>query len=339
MRSLHCRDCNVYLHDRDSMLGHLKGREHLMQQKRMRDNEVRVARGKGLSDMLRPDQEKMEYDDRYWEREDRERRGRVLLPEQERFLDISRLDTVRPKFNARKYDMGQYKFSEKEMHCATCDVWTKSRHDMESHKAGANHKKKSGRVQRFECTLCVGVVVTCQDTLDSHMRGKDHIKRVAERDKQMQEMKKERGEEEEIVTGGYKTGPREMAKLTSSEKEELVQLRQTVKTLQDRVKRYQVEKEKCVREHGTQEVKELRLKVKKCLEEHLRPAEFERQGIFCKREVDNEDDDQPSTSSLRMKYEDDGVKRREGRWGVKTEHGGGDTEYVESGSCAKRESL
>ena len=151
-------------------------------------------------------------------------------------------------------------------------------------------------------------------------------------------MKKERGEEEEIVTGGYKTGPREMAKLTSSEKEDLVQLRQTVKTLQDRVKRYQVEKEKCVRKHGTQEVKELRLKVKKCLEEHLR-VEFERQGIFCKREVYNEDDDQPSTSSLRMQYEDDGLKRGEGRWGFKTEHGGGYTEYVESGCHAKRESL
>ena len=45
------------------------------------------------------------------------------------------------------------------------------------------------------------------------------------------------------MEGGYKTGPREMAKLSNREIEELVQLRQRVKILQD--------KEKCVKEHGT----------------------------------------------------------------------------------------
>ena len=71
LRTLHCKDCNVYLHDRDSMVGHLQGREHLMQQKRMRDNEVRLATGgRGLNDMLRPDHHSLDYDESYWHRED-----------------------------------------------------------------------------------------------------------------------------------------------------------------------------------------------------------------------------------------------------------------------------
>ena len=64
---------------------------------------------------------------------------------------------------------------------------------MEAHKAGVDHKKKSASVQVFQCRLC-WVVVTSQDTLDNHMRGKDHIKREKQR--------KERGENNS--GGGYK---------------------------------------------------------------------------------------------------------------------------------------
>ena len=39
------------------------------------------------------------YHDRYWEKECR---GRDLMPEQERFLDASRLDMVKAKFDAKK---------------------------------------------------------------------------------------------------------------------------------------------------------------------------------------------------------------------------------------------
>ena len=80
------------------------------------------------------------------------------------------------KFDAKSYDNGQY---EKELHCEECGVWVRSRDQMQAHKEGANHKKKSAKVQRFWCKLC-RVQVTCQDTLNNHMRGKDHIKRVAE---------------------------------------------------------------------------------------------------------------------------------------------------------------
>jgi hypothetical protein len=89
------------------------------------------------------------------------------------------------------------------------------------------------------------------------------------------------------MEGGYKTGPREMAKLSNREIEELVQLRQRVKILQD--------KEKCVKEHGTQEVMELMEKMRKSQEEHNRPVEsFVREGM---------EKDQLSTSSSKVKRE------------------------------------
>ena len=268
---------NLFFVHRESMMSHLKGRPHLMQQQRLRDSEVRmVSGGRGLNDMLRPDKDSLKYDDSYW---DRERGARKLRPEQERFLDTDRLDSVKAKFDSEDYDYGQFKYKQEELYCDICDVWTRSRDQMQAHKEGANHKKKSAKVQRYQCKLCL-IEVPCQDTLDNHMRGKDHIKRQM----QLQEQRRERGEGEESVTGGYKTGPREMAKLSNSEREELVQLRKQNKILQDKVKDYQIEKARMKREFGTQEVKELREYKKWCQEKHIRPKELERKGIFCKNE-------------------------------------------------------
>jgi len=282
MRTLHCYDCDVYLRDRDSMYGHLKGYQHLKQQQRLRDRETREAMGmqKGLNSVLKPEIDSMGYDEQYWYREQRDKK--TLNPEQERFLDTSRMDNVKARFNAKQYDYGQFEFKEKEMYCEVCDVWTKSRDTMEAHKAGATHLKNSAKVQRYQCTMCL-ITVPCQDTLDNHMRGKDHIKR----EKQLNEQRKQSGEIKRNGSNGYRIGPAEMAKLDNNEKEELIQLRQRVKILQEKVKNYQIEKAKCVKEHGTQELKELREKVKKCQEEHIRPKEFSRKGIFCKKEEDS----------------------------------------------------
>ena len=300
LRTLHCRDCDVVLYDRESMRGHLKGYQHLKQQTRIRDREVRVATGgRGLGDMLWPEKERL-YDDRFW---NRERGGKGLKPEQERFLDTTRMDKVKAKFDANKYDYGQYKFREEEMHCEVCDVWTKDRNTMEAHKAGANHLRKSSKIQRFQCTLCL-IVVPCQDTLDNHMRGKDHIKR----EKQLQEQRKERGDVFDEQDQGYKTGPREMAKLDNNEREELVQLRQRVKILQEKVKQYQVEKARCVREHGTQEIRDLREKVRICQDQHTRPQEFARRGLFCKKE-ELDGGYEASTSGFDVKEERSEFKR------------------------------
>merc|ERR1719209_571484 len=92
----------------------------------------------------------------------------------------------------------------------------------------------SAKVQRFRCDLCL-IDVPCRDTLDNHMRGKDHIKRV----KQLEEQRREKGEVvDEEGASGYRTGPREMAKLEQTEREELEQLRKTVKTLRAKVQRF-----------------------------------------------------------------------------------------------------
>ena len=151
------------------MVGHLKGSSHLMQLRRLKDHEMRNKTGKSLNDNLVPSYD--DYDEDFW---NLNKGARKLRPEQERFLDTKRLDNVPAKFNRERYDNGQYKFNENELHCEVCDVWVRSRDQMQAHKEGRNHKKKSAKVQRFHCPLCM-VDVTCQDTLNKHMRGNDHI--------------------------------------------------------------------------------------------------------------------------------------------------------------------
>jgi len=276
LRSLHCKACNVTLNDRDSMFGHLKGTTHLMQLKRLKDHDVRLKTGgRGLQDVLVPD--KTTFDEDYWKRE---RGPQKLRPEQERFLDTKRLDKMPAKFDKRTYDNGQYKFQKDEMYCEPCDVWVRSRDQMQAHKEGANHKKKSAKVQRFECKLCL-IEVPCQDTLDNHMRGKDHIKRA----NQLEEQRRLRGgHDPDNDRIGYKTGPGEMAKLNNDEFEELKKLRQENKILKQKIKDYQQFKQKCLNEHGKEEFEALKEHKRFCLENHIRPKEHDRKGLFVKSE-------------------------------------------------------
>ena len=312
LRSLHCKDCNVTLNDRDSMMGHLRGTQHLMQLRRLKDHEVRSKTGRSLNDVLVPNHQ--DYD---W---NKERGDRKLRPDQQRFLDTKRLDSVPAKFDAKSYDNGQYRYDEKELHCEECDVWVRSRDQMQAHKEGANHKKKSAKVQRFRCELCL-IEVPCQDTLNNHMRGKDHIKRV----KQLEEQRRKRGVgDEEAFEGGYKTGPVEMAKLSNDEREELKQLRLKCSVLEKKVAEYQKERQKCVREHG-KDYEELKKAKQFCLENHIRPKELAKRGIqaHVKKEERLDDLDQASTSSGRSPR-----VKEEPRAGVKKEAGHGG-EYVE----------
>lgn len=313
LRSLFCRACDVTLHDRDSMMAHLKGRPHLSQQQRLRDKEVRnMTGGRGLNDVLKPDKQRLKYEDDFW---DRSRAPRTLLPEQERFLDERRLDQVKAKFDRDRYDHGQFKYKEEELYCETCDVWTRSRDQMQAHKEGQNHKKRSAKVQTFKCDICM-INVPCQDTLDNHMRGKDHIKR----EKQLQEERKKRGE---VIPGdstGYRTGPIEMAKLNNNEREELERLRKNVKYLQGKVKELTEQRSVCKREHGTEEVTELREYKEWCQKTHIRQREFQRPGIFCKKE-EPVDGYEPSTSWVKSESRGGGFKRES--------HSDISSEYVE----------
>ena len=285
LRTLNCKDCDVCLNDRESMLAHLKGRPHLAQQQRLRDKEIRVRTGGyyGLNEVLRPDNVKMRYDERYW---DQNKGKKCLRPEHERFLDTERFYNMPAKFDPR--DNGQFKLNKEENYCEKCDVRTKTRDQMQVHKEGANHKKMSAKVQRYTCKLCL-IDVPSQDTLDNHMRGEDHIKR----EKQLQEQRKEKGEIVDTEGYGYKTGPREMAKLNQTEREELDAARKMIKILQEKVKEQNMKITQCRKEHGSTDLVEMRRKLKWCQDMHTRPQEFNRKGIFCKQE---EPDDQASTS-------------------------------------------
>lgn len=232
------------------MMAHIKGKPHLAQLKRLQDRMIRERTGLGISDVLTPDCEI--YDEKYW---DREKGARRLLPEQERFLDTKRLNNVKAKFNAKNYDNGQYRCNEKELYCETCDVWVRSRDQMQAHKDGANHKKMSAKVAVYECKLCF-IKVPCQDTLNNHMRGKDHIKRA----KQLEEKRRQRNEVTDDSEKGYQIGPMEMLKLGDDEMEELKRLRRENEILKKKVAQYKVERETCVREHG--ELEELRRRVR-----------------------------------------------------------------------------
>jgi len=276
------------------MEAHLKGRPHLAQLQRLRDKEVRDRTGgRGRNDYFGPEDVKVKYDENYWDQN--RGRNRKLRPEHERFLDSERLENTPAKFDPRDYDNGQFKFDTKENYCSKCDVWTKSRDQMLIHREGANHKKMSAKVQRYRCDMCL-IDVPSQDTLDNHMRGKDHIKR----EKQLQEQRKEKGD---IVDGdgyGFKTGPREMAKLSRTEREELEESRRTIKILQNKVKSQAEKLAQCRKEHGNSDLVQLRRKVQWCQENHLRPQEFNRPGIFCKQESS---DDQVTSTSRGLKYE------------------------------------
>lgn len=164
LRTLNCKACNVFLHDRDSMVAHLKGAPHLSQQQRLRDKEVRARTGGyGLNEVLKPDSKKMNYDDRFWL--EQKGKNRKLKPEQERYLDTDRLNSIPAKFDKRTYDHGQFTFKMEENYCEKCDVWTKTRDQMQAHKEGANHRKMSVKIQRFRCNLCL-IDVPCQLELE-----------------------------------------------------------------------------------------------------------------------------------------------------------------------------
>ena len=225
------------------MVGHLRGNKHLMQLRRLMDYEMRNKTGKSINDNWVPTYD--DYDEDFW---NQNKGARKLRPEQERFLDTKRLDHVPAMFNSERYDNGQYKFIKKELHCKVCDVWVRSRDQMQAHEDGANHKR-SAKVQRFRCQLCL-IEVHCQDTLNNHMRGKDHIKR----EKQLAEQRKQRGDyNDEENDSGYKVGPLEMAKLKDDKEEENLRLKLEVQNLSAKLVEYQVKQRKCVREHGNME--------------------------------------------------------------------------------------
>ena len=172
----------------------------------------------GLNDVLVPKCDN--FDPNFWVQD---KGPQKLRPAQERFLDTERFDAVPANFDSSKYDYGEYKSNESELFCEPCNVQVRYRHQMQVHKEGANHKKKFAKVQRFYCPLCL-VQASSQETLDNHMRGKEHIKRVMEREERRR-LQGRGGDDLDGDNSGYRTGLREMARLSNDDFEELEKLR------------------------------------------------------------------------------------------------------------------
>lgn len=123
-------------------------------------------------------------------------------------------------------------------------------------------------VETFACSVC-RVSAPCQFTLNKHLEGKDHLKRM----KELQESRKQRGEEEK---GGYRTGPLEMTRLGETDREELERLRRHNHILKMKLEGFQ-------REESVEELERLRRQVRFCRENHGK------QEHFYKREAESED--------------------------------------------------
>ena len=135
----------------------------------------------------------------------------------------------------------------------------------------ARRSPQSKEEETFACSVC-HVSVPCQYTLNIHLLGKNHLKRV----KEIQESRRLKGKEEK---GGYRTGPLEMAMLSENEREELVRLRRHNNILKEKLKGFRLERE---------EQERLRRQAKFCRENHW----------HCKQEHDYESDPSTSTTSL-----------------------------------------
>ena len=106
-------------------------------------------------------------------------------------LDTKPFDSMYIKFDKSVYDNGQYRFDENELYCSVCDVWVRSRDQMQAHKDEANHAKKSAKIKRYECTLCL-IQMPCQDTLNNHIRVLDHLRKAG----QLMEQRRQRGQDD-----------------------------------------------------------------------------------------------------------------------------------------------
>ena len=91
---------------------------------------------------------------------------------------------------------------------------------------------------RFFCEVC-NLQVTCQDTLENHRRGRDHIKRELKR----------REEEARLLAGGGGGGgsDADMIELRRNRREELALLREEVRQLRFLCKNFRAV---CEEEHG-----------------------------------------------------------------------------------------
>ena len=93
----------------------------------------------------------------------------------EQFLKNGNMNPDHEKMPKRT--LADKKTSSKLLHCDKCDVWVQNSIQLQIHKWGKNHMKKSKMVVRHFCNICL-IEVSCNYTLEIHKLGKTHKKRM-----------------------------------------------------------------------------------------------------------------------------------------------------------------
>eukprot|EP00088_Acartia_fossae_P055423 TRINITY_DN64287_c0_g1_i1.p1 TRINITY_DN64287_c0_g1~~TRINITY_DN64287_c0_g1_i1.p1 ORF type:complete len:182 (-),score=29.95 TRINITY_DN64287_c0_g1_i1:51-596(-) len=97
----------------------------------------------------------------------------------------------------------------------------------------------------FHCKVCM-VSVPTLETIRNHLRGKEHIKRR----KQAEERNISEGKLPRDGRFGYRTGPEEMAKLTSDERRQMNDLTIANENLRRLIQNAEKKNEHCRKNHG-----------------------------------------------------------------------------------------
>merc|ERR1740129_1389245 len=208
-----------------------------------------------------------------------------------------------------------------------------------------NHKKKSDKVVRHHCSICL-IDVTCRDTLENHMEGKDHIKRA----QQLAEQKRRMGQRSALDEDDQEAV--QESKSSEEYRKEVADLKKQLKILQRKVKELQEYKKFCKDTHENKDFKELLELKRYCIENHQRPIELQKPGIHCKQDPSpHEPSSRRSvkTEKRRSYHESDedrkkGIKKevekedtKDTKLKVENEHASPKKEYVENESKLKSE--
>jgi len=235
------------------MRNHLTGATHLANKQKRSAYRLREEYGASLPEIMVPKPEYFGFDKDYWKRADKETRMKGFEDEEiSKQHDTKYFDKIKPKFDQRTYDHGQFKNSTKDLYCEICGVTVATRDVMDNHLKGKEHQRQAKKVERYNCSIC-NITVPCQNTLDNHMRGKDHIK------KERQIMEEQKRLEKQY--GSIKLEP------GSDEGLRLKELEQENKTLKRRFMEEDYKNKQCIREHGKEdEIRQEILKVEAATE-------------------------------------------------------------------------
>lgn len=181
-----------------------------------------------------------------------------------------------------------------------------------------------GRKGFKRCEICM-ISVPDRQTLETHLNGKDHIKRV----KQAEEMQIKERKETRSERYGYQTGPAAMERLTGDEMKQMKELEQNNMNLRRMLKEVEKKRQECSMHHGN-----LRERQKELEEAQRKKAELVRVVMNLRDEC--KDLNQPGIKSgkrikMQTKKEEPGTYTEDTKTGMMKRERAvcGEEEYIE----------